>query len=80
MYTVYEDYWVQAPESRKLINQFAKVICCKFLQTLFNKCKYRDKLCGIGLVLSRSTLVVEKASKTFQQTTFVVIGALWVHG
>ena len=47
----------------------AFVVCCKFLLKLFNKAKYRDKQCGPR---SESTLLVGKASKTFQQTTKAV--------
>ena len=50
--------------------QSAFVVRCKFLLTLFNKVKYRDKKCGPRSAdCSESTLFVGKASKTFQQTT-----------
>ena len=38
-----------------------------------------DQTAPIGAVCSGSTLFVGKASKTFQQTTFVVIGILRVN-
>ena len=59
-------------------------ICCICLLTLFDYCKYVDKQCGSwsDCFWYWPTLFVKKLPKHFsrwqEQTTFVVIGALWV--
>ena len=62
----------------------ALVVCCKFLLTLFNKVKYRDKQCGprseqsdLGLHCLFERLI-KHFSRRHKQTTFVVIGVLRV--
>ena len=65
-------------------NASETIVCLSFLLHIFAYisvlCNYKGKQSGPR---SRSTLIVEEASKTFQQTTktqttFVVIGALRV--
>ena len=63
----------------------AEIICCMYLITLLVNGRIEansvdpDQTAPTGSLESGSTLFVEEASKTFQQTTFVVIGTLRVN-
>ena len=62
----------------------AEVVCCKQLPSITDKLSIEEnsvdpeQTAPIGAVWSGSTLFVIEAYQTFQQTTFVVMGALRV--